>query len=236
MTTMTKLLGATGFPYRTAGWAAIASGTLGILAHAALLAAVFSRTSWEVSGQVLHLFSLHNGIAILQFLLMIAAVISLYRLSNNESTGMSQATLITGVLTLSITALFLLFIFPKVMSDSYYMIPQAMFGIWLVIVNWQLSGILPRGLRWFGMIVGVGLLLVGLSVIGYAIFVDSIGLHIPAVDQNKTEDPGATTANIIVHNILFIGSFMGVLTLPFWTILLGRKLIREREGQLAMGN
>jgi hypothetical protein len=117
------------------------------------------------------------------------------------------------------------------MMDEYYMIPQAAFGVWLVVVNWQLTGILSRGIRWFGMVVGIGLLLVGIYEIGYSIFVDPVGLKIPATDPNDLKDPGDTTANIIVHYILNVGTFMGVLTLPFWTIVLGRKLLRVKVEQ-----
>ena len=81
------------------------------------------------------------------------------------------------------------------------------------------------------MVVGVGLLLVGIFEVGYAIFVSPIGLLIPAAPIEDLEIPVDTTANIILHNILVIGSFMGVLTLPIWTIILGRKLLRERVEQ-----
>ena len=37
-----------------------------------------------------------------------------------------------------------------------------------------------------------------------------------------------TPVNIFIHQILAIGSFMGVLTLPIWTILVGVRLFREK--------
>jgi len=227
-TKMANLFNAAGLSYRTAGWAAITSGAFGILAYAALMTAVMTRTTMTLTGQVLVLFRTHDVIAILQFLLMIPAVVALQKLSHKQLPGMSRATLATGIVALSLTAFSLIFIFPRIMSDGYYMIPQAMFGVWLMVVNWQLSGILSRGTRWFGMVVGFGLALVGIFNIGYAIFVSPIGLRIPAAPIEDLEIPVETTANIILHNILLIGSFMGVLTLPFWTIILGRKLIREK--------
>jgi hypothetical protein len=226
--TITKLLNTTGSSYRTAGWAAIASGTIGILAFASLIIAVLTRTTYEVTDQILLLFNLFHVAVILQFLLMIPLIFSLQKLSRNSAQVMSRATLVTGVITLSCTVLFLLLIFPKVMIDEYYMIPQAAFGVWLVVVNWQLAGILSRGIRWFGMVVGVGLLLVGIYIIGFSMFVDPAGLKIPAPDPNDLKDPGATPANIIVHYILDVGTFMGVLTLPFWAIILGIKLLRVK--------
>lgn len=224
-------LTSSGLSYHTAGWAAIASGTIGILAFSSLIIAVLTRTTFELTKQILLLFSVFHIAIILQFLLMIPLVFSLQKLSRNSAQVMSKAILVTGIITLSCTALFLFLIFPKVMMDEYYMIPQAAFGVWLVVVNWKLAGILSRGIRWFGMIVGVGLLLVGIYEIGFSIFVNPVGLKIPATDLNDIKDPGATPANIIVHYILDVGTFMGVLTLPFWAIILGRKLLRVKVVQ-----
>jgi len=225
---MIKLLSTTRLSYRTAAWAAIASGTFGILAHAALMTAVMTRTTMALTGQVFFLFRTHDVVAILQFLSMIPVLIALHKLSHKQLPGMSRATLTTGIVALTLSALFLLLIFPWIMSDEYYMIPQGMFGVWLIVINWQLTGILSRGFRWFGIIIGVGLLLVGIFEIGYAICVNPIGLRIPAAPIEELEIPVETTANIILHMILNIGSLMGVLTLPIWTIILGRKLLREK--------
>jgi len=225
---MAKLFDITGLSYRTAGWTAIASGTLGLLAYIALMTAVMTRTTMALTGQVFFLFRTHDFLVILQFLLMIPALVALHKLSNKLLPGMSRATLVTGIMALSLTALFIILIFPLIMSDEYYIIPQAVFGVWLIVVNWQLTGILSRGIRWFGIVVGVGLLLVGIFQVGYAIFVNPIGLRIPAAPIEELEIPVETTANIILHNILTIGSFMGVLTLPIWTIILGRKLLRQK--------
>lgn len=225
---MTNLLNPTEISYRTAGWTAIFSGIFGILAHAALMTAVITRSDMAITEQGLFLFRTHDAVAILQFLLMIPALIVLHKLSSKQLPGMSRATLTTGIVALLLTVLFLLLIFPWILSDEYYMIPQGIFGVWLVVVNWQLTGILSRGIRWFGIVVGLGLTLVGIFNIGYAIFVSPIGLRIPAAPIEELEIPVDTTANIILHMILNIGSLMGVLTLPIWTIILGRKLLREK--------
>ena len=226
---MTKSNFVTGLSYRSGGWSAIASGTFGLLAFAALFTAVFTRTTWELTEQVLLLFNIHNALAILQFLLMIPLVVGMYNLSHKKSPGMSHTVLGIGIVALILAALFLsLFLFPKIMSDEYYMFPQAIYGIWLMVVNVNLKSVLPRWLRWFGIVVGFGLALVGVYFIGFAVFVDSSSLRIPAPNFESLKDPGDTTANIIVHIILNIGSFLGVLTLPFWSIIMGRKLLREK--------
>ena len=217
-----------GISYRTAGWTAILSGLFGILAHAALMTAVITRTDLHISEQGLYFFRAHDVLAILQFLLLIPVPIAFYNLSNKQLPGMSRATLITGIVALSLTALFLLLIFPWILSDEYYMIPQGMFGVWLMVANWKLSRILSRGIRWFGIIIGFGLVLVALFEIGYAIWVNPIGLRIPAAPIEELEIPIETTANIILHWMLNIGSLAGVLMLPIWTLLLGRKLLGEK--------
>ena len=221
----------TGLSYRTAGWAAIASGLFGIIAQAALMTAVMTRSTMAITGQVWFLFRTHDVIAILQFLFMIPVLLALHNLSQRQLPGISRTTLAIGIVALSLTALFLILIFPWIMSDAYYMIPQAMFGVCLIVINCQLKGAVSRGIRWFGIITGFGLLLVGISEIGYAIFVSPVGLRIPAAPIEELEIPVESTANIILHMILNIGSLMGVLMLPIWTLILGRKLLRVKVEQ-----
>jgi hypothetical protein len=171
----------------------------------------------------------HDVGVILQFLLMIPVAFGLHKLSHQRSPGMSRATLTTGIVALSFTVLFLLLIFPKVLADVLYMFPQGVFGVWLMVVCWRMTNILSGGLRWFGIVVGLGLALVGAFPLGYAIFVDTIVLRIPAASDAAQANIPMTPANIILHQTLWIGSFMGVLTLPFWTLLLGRRLFREKN-------
>jgi glucose dehydrogenase len=76
--------------YRFAGWSTIVSGILGILGFAALIIAVLTRTSWEITPQVWFLFNVHNVLVILQFLLMIPLTIALYNLSQKQSRRMSR--------------------------------------------------------------------------------------------------------------------------------------------------
>lgn len=92
-------------------------------------------------------------------------------------------------------------------EDDFYMVPQRVLGVWLMIVNRRLSSPGFRALARFGMVVGFGLLLVGTFPIAYVIFVKPTGLH-------SFETDPETTANAIIHNVLVIGTFMGVLTYP----------------------
>ena len=112
------------------------------------------------------------------------------------------------------------------MADVIYFFPQGIFGAWLIYFNWH-KGILSKGLRCFGIIVGIGLILVGIFPVGYALFVDTIILQIPAAsDEAVQKIPTDTTANIIIHQMVAVGTFLGVVTLPVWTTFLGQKLSR----------
>lgn len=217
----------TGSPYRSAGWAAVLSGVIGIMAFGFLITAVMTRTEMALSRPIYLMFRAHDIAVVLQFLLMIPVAFALHKLSQ----GMSRATLAVGIGTLSFTVLLLLLAFVGIIADALYMFPQGIFGVWLIFVCWSMHGTLSRGLRWLGMLVGFGLMLVGTFPVGYIIFVDTLILQIPAVDAANYPDPDENTANQILHFILAIGSFMGVITLPFWTILLGRRLLREGSFQ-----
>jgi hypothetical protein len=213
--------------YRSAGRAAIASGVIGIVAYLFLIGFLLIRNQDAQNG-VLPI-RVHDSCVILQFVFLIPVVIALSKLIQERSSNLSQAMRIAGVGALCFTILFLLLIFPKVLADTLYMFPQGIFGVWVIIACWRLKGIFANWLRWFGILVGVGLTLVGIFPIGYAIFVDNIILQIPA-PSNEVMDkiPSETPANILIHQFLYIGSFTGVLTLPIWTILIGVSLLRKK--------
>ena len=105
------------------------------------------------------------------------------------------------------------------------MFPQGIFGVWLMVICWRMYGVLTQSLRWFGIVVGFGLTLVGTFPLGYILFVDTILLKIPAHDLTNYPEHN-NLANQIIHIILNIGSFTGVITLPIWSILLGRKFLQ----------
>jgi hypothetical protein len=213
--------------YRSAGRAAIASGIIGILAYIFLIGFLLIRNQDGQNG-ILPI-RVHDSCVILQFIFLIPVVTALFKLIQERS-NISQGMLIVGVGALAFTILFLLLIFPKVLADTLYMFPQGIFGVWVIIASWRLKGIIHNWLRWFGIVVGFGLTLVGIFPIGYAIFVDHVILQIPA-PSNEVMDkiPAETPANILIHQFLYIGSFIGVLTLPIWTIFVGISLIRKNN-------
>lgn len=213
-------------PYRSAGWAAIASGAIGILAVGSLIGYLVYRNQTYDLGILMQRF--HDVGVILQFLLMITVIFGLSRLSQQLSPAISRLTLKIAVGALLFTVLCLLLIFPKIVWDGLYMFPQGIFGVCLIFINLRLKGIISKGLRWFGIVVGLGLTLVGMFIVGYAIFVSTIPFHIPAASFEEIQNIPITSANIFLHYFIDIGSLLGVLTLPFWTILIGRRLLREK--------
>lgn len=214
--------------YRKAGWAAVASGAIGITAFGLLITAVTTRVSWIPSNRLNLLFNTHDIGVAFQFLLLIPVVFGLRTLSHQSPPELRKAAFATGKWALILVVLLVMLgIGEKIISNGFYMLPQGIFGAWLMIVNWRLSGSLPWWLRWFGIIVGLGLVLTGVSFVGLC-FVYPAMLAIPAVGPESVKEVNSAF-NTFIHQLLFISSFMGVATLPIWTILTGFKLLKERR-------
>ncbi len=210
-------------PYRSSGWATIVSGIIGILGIGFIIGYLISRSE---SGDTWILMNrLHDGADAIQFLLLIPFVNGVHRLLQQKNYQTKHTTKIIGVSACIATSLSLLLIFPKLVSEIFYMIPQGIFGWWLILINLNKSKFISKSLRIFGGIVGIGLLLAGIFPIGFALFVSMDALRIPAAPQREFPQ---TAANGILHLIFFIGSVTGVLTLPFWSILGGIKLLKEK--------
>lgn len=211
--------------YRSAGRAAITSGVFGIMALGILMVAVayMVKSNPDLSGFVNRMFKAHKVGVILQSLFMIPVAFGLHTLASRRFPGVSSVTLAVGVVSLSSMVLCAFLFLLNVVADDLYTVPQGVLGVWLMVVNQRLSSVLPRGLTWFGTVVGFGLLLVGTFPLAYAIFVDPIGLHGPIPPDYPNPD---TTTNAIIHDVFFVGTVMGVWTYPIWTILLGRRLLR----------
>ena len=211
---------------RSAGWYAFASGIVGALAFGFLM--TYLKIREENFEQGIFFLRFHDGGFVLQFLLLIPVVLVLHRLLQKQHTTIKQTTLRIGIGSLVFTALFVLLTIPKILSDVLYLFPQGIFGAWLIFVNWHMKGILPKGLRWLGIVVGIGLTLSGIFPIGYAIFINTIILQIPAASDEAVQKIATdTTANIILHQMVGIG-LIGVVLLPVWTILIGFRLLRKK--------
>ena len=214
--------------YRSAGRAAIMSGLIGLIAHGFLWAFVLRRVSGGDEQSTVPLIRAHDAGVILQSLFMIPVVFTIHGIVRRHTRGTSRGTVGIGVAALSLIILSLLLVFANVLADDIYTVPQGWFGIWLIVISWRVSSVFPRSLTWFGTVIGIGLVLVATFPFGYRIFVDPT---FGPVSYNSEPPAGTERANEIVHNIFIIGSFMGVTTLPLWSALMGRRLLKM--GRLA---
>jgi hypothetical protein len=218
---------ALGPSYRNAGRAAITSGVIGIAAFGLLMGAVLTRASWIPPARIRMLFNAHDIGVALQFLLIISFAFGLRTLSRQSPPGLSKATFATGVgAVIFVVLLVLLGVGNKIVSNGFYAFPQGIFGIWLIVVNWRLSGSLPGWLRWLGMIVGLGLALVGTCFVGILFIYPAMAAIPPAPIESVKEVN--SVANTFFHQLLFYSSFVGVALLPIWTILTGFQLLKKR--------
>jgi hypothetical protein len=213
---------------RNTGWLTITSGVIGLVAFVLLIVAVTTRTTWILPARVDLLFRAHDIAVVVQFLLLIPLALTLQKLSRQNPPGIGRVTVAWGILAISLVALLLVLGACKVVNDMFYMLPQGIFGAWLIIANLRLSRLLPRWLRYFGMVVGFGLVLVGTVFPGLAAFVYPNMLKIPAVPV-ADEVFQNTEINRILHWILSIGSVLGVVTLPVWTLLTGVRLLNKQH-------
>jgi hypothetical protein len=218
--------------YRKAGWAAIASGIIGVTAFGLLTAAVTTRTSWVPSDRIWMLFDAHDIGVAFQFLLLIPAVFGLRALCQQSPPGLGNAAFATGKwAVIFVVLLIVLGVGGRIVSNGHYMLPQGIFGIWLIVVNWRLSRSLPVWLRWFGMVVGLGLALVGACFVGVCFVYPSM-LYVPQPPMESIKEVNSV-ANTFIHQLLPYASYMGVATLPIWTILTGFQLLKKRPVAIA---
>ena len=218
----------TSAPHRPAGWAAIASGAIGIIAFG-LLVAFLAITPTEILESKV---TLEPGVMppvsrllinssdvgfILQALFMIPVALVLHAFGRQHAPGVSRATVTVGVFALSLIALLrLLTLLNPAVSGILFMGPTCFVGAWLIVVNWLLAGVLSRGLRITGTVAGIGLVIQSASFF-------FLGGRIVL-----TEGPEAIADDVDFHNWNAIGGVPGSILFSIWAILLGYKLIRAR--------
>ena len=201
---------------------AFASGLMGILGYGFLIGYLVSRSD---SGDTWILMNrLHDIACTFQFLFLIPVISGVYSIMRPNSPYSKKMTFIIGIVAAFMTSLCLILIFVKLVSEIMYMVPQGLVGISLIGINLQRGGLISLGLRIFGVIVGAGLLLTGIFPLSFAFLVSMDALRIPAAPMREFPQ---TSANNFLHILLVIGSFLGVITLPFWTILLGKALLKS---------
>ena len=208
--------------HRTAGWAAVAAGICGLAAFAFIIAALFIRTDAKRLGALM--FRGHDAMANLQTLCMLAVVAALYSLGSRWERPMPKFALGVAIGTLAILALALLLTLAHVLNDMLYMVPQGIFGVWMIWVSCHLSSLLPRHVKWLGIVAGVGLILVGVFPIAFGLFVDPIVFRGPMPENYQDVN---SLANLVTHIVLGIGTLIGIPSYPIWCLAVGRNLLRK---------
>jgi hypothetical protein len=120
--------------YQNGGRAAIASGAIGIAAFGLIAGAVLTRESWIPTAWVWMLFDAFDIGVALQFLLLIPVVFGLRTLSHQSPPGFGKATFAWGLgAAIFVVFLVLLGVGDKIVSNGFYMFPQGIFGISLIL-------------------------------------------------------------------------------------------------------
>ena len=223
--TITGAAGPRTLTNRFAMGAAVASGTIGIMAAACLIAAVQLR-AWRAASRpvVRFLFTTHDVAIICQSLLLIPAICVVHALYRQRSSAVSFASAVTSVTALSAIALLQSLRFADIGPDTLYMVPQGLLGVWLIIVNKCAKDILPPHVARVGMVAGLGLTMIAaslLTVIGYF----GVGALSGPI---RVGDSSARLVNRIVHINLDVGTFLGKPTYPIWVLLVAFTFLRNR--------
>ena len=207
---------------RTAGWAGIAAGVCGLAAFGFIVAALLIRADARRMGALM--FRWHDGMAIIQTICMFAVVGALCSITKESQRPIPKFAYRLAVAALGVLVLALLLTLAHVLNDMLYMVPQGIFGVWIVWLSRYLSGVLPRHVRWVGIVAGAGLVLIGVFPIAFGIFVDPLVLRGPVPPDYQDVN---STANVVAHIILALGTLIGVPLYPVWSFSVGRTLLRQ---------
>ena len=207
---------------RTFGWAAVAAGICGLAAFAFIIAALVIRTDARRIGAIM--FRWHDAMALIQTFFMFAVVAALCSLAKQSHRPMPKFAYRAANAALAVLVLALLLTLAHVLNDMLYMVPQGLFGAWIVWLSRYLSGILPRYVNWIGIVAGIGLMLIGVFPIAFGIFVDPLVLRGPVPPDYQDVN---STANLVAHIILALGTLIGIPLYPVWSFSVGRTLLRQ---------
>lgn len=210
-----------GLNQRNAGVIAIAAGCIGLVSFGLLFVGLMTRRS----GGTGSLFRGQDITVALQALLMILFTLAILR----HRTPLRQVPWLAGVGILGhvgvVLSIALYFAFGAVSGDMLYMLPQGLIGIWLIALCGAASS-LSVSLRVIGVLAGIGLLLIA---VGDAIIANALGWQIfdlrarPSVPAEAVSSQG----NWLGHALLPIGTLLGRILYPIWSIAVGYKLIRR---------
>jgi hypothetical protein len=216
---------------RSVQWLAILSGILGICSFVSLITYITSPDlQMEESGAVAPtgqlLLTAQFLCSAAQVFLMSPVAIWFYRLDQQRSPGVGRNPVVRHWTMLGLVALVavgllrLIAMVDVAISDILFMLPMGLVGAWLVAINWVNPMALPKWMRIWGAVAGVGLVGVGLNFIfngGLAVF---------------TEGPMAYGDNVQFHIGLGLFGFPGFVLFATWSVLLGLRLLTLSPQQL----
>jgi hypothetical protein len=199
----------------------LASGLLSAIAFACLVAGLATRVGAETG----LLFRVHDGLAVCAAIAIAFAAVSWRRAPTRRGGEIGAPLATLGAVSGAMTALALILVFLTRASDMLYMLPQAGIGLWLMATCVKQPSGLSRSLCGFGLVVGMGLLLVGGGFIAIAA---AQGPELWALHDQKLGEPDpavwASPLNVRGHQLLALGTLLGVATFPVWTLLAARAL------------
>ena len=210
---------------RTGRWALVA-GVIGILAVGLLIAALAAPTPEpDTMRRETSLFAWQNAAVVLQALAMLPVTCGLYNLTLQQAPLESgRGSLWLGLVAQTGVVIASALLFNHSVSDMLYMGPIGLVGIWLLTVSRRGDNVILSGLVWLGRIAGVGLLTVGLGFLIYGAFV-APAVFIRPLTNAEIDAQSLTFANLIAHICMAVGTVLGRLIYPIWTIVLGRRLM-----------
>lgn len=201
----------------------LSSAALWLLGLAFLLFGVFSRARGGVNDDFTFWGRLHDAAAALACVSVAAAAWGLRgaAIRNGGTVGIGIASL--GAASGIATAILLVLIFVTGASDMLYMLPQAGIGLWLIALCARKPIALGAATRVLGYVVGAGLLLVAIS---FVMIATALGPALWALFDARSfrVDPAdvASPLNHYGHNVLPLGTLLGVLPYPVWASLTSR--------------
>jgi hypothetical protein len=197
----------------------LAGGVLGLAAAVALIAGVELR-AWRLAPRsvVVPLFRTHDVLLVLQSIALLPFALVLSRSFNKSELGGNLLAATAGLALIAMAVLQVMY-FANVAPDTLYFLPQALLGLWVLVIGRRLRSHLSSTTSRLAVVAGVGLLIVGLSLaLMLAYF--GWGLFSGAV---RDADATGQTINRVSHYTLRVGTYLGRLGFPVWVLMIARE-------------
>jgi hypothetical protein len=197
------------------------AGLLGLVGAVCLIAAVQLRSWRMVSRPVFRaLMNTHDALSIFQSLLFIPAGIVISAFAFRRSASLRSAGATATVLALIAIALLQTLYLTGQAQESLYMIPQGVVGIWLICVNVSRDAWAPRWVKRLGMLAGLGLILIGISLTMIVVYfgVDALSGTI------RSADPRGQLVNRVAHLIVTPATWLGKIPYAVWMLTMARRV------------